>query len=161
MHVRVLIRCIYSLNQSVGHYATWWMAFVRADLPTGNCMLQNSRYLQRSISSPLRSIVVTVRMQPVVTSQNLAFFQHDVLMCFVSFSQYIVIISTTSTILHSVFVIEMRCILRGRRTNFFKHSLEEFRLSSCQCSTLENVTYLWLHLVYWFWFLYSCLHICD
>jgi len=111
MHVHVLIRCICSLNQSVGRYATWWMAFVHADLPTGSCMLQNSRYLQWSISSALLSIVVTVHVPPVVTSQNLAFFQHDVLMCFVSFSQYIVIISTSSIILHSVFVMEMRCIL--------------------------------------------------
>ena len=35
-----------------------------------------------------------------------------------------------------------------RETNkFFKHSLEEFRLSSCQCSPLKNVTFLCLNLV--------------
>jgi len=28
------------------------------------------------------------------------------------------------------------------KNKFFKHSLEEFQLSCCQCLTLENVTYL-------------------
>jgi len=146
-HVRVLIRCTCSLNRSVGHYATWWMAFVRAELPAGNCTLQNSRYLQWSISSALQSAVVTVRVPPVVTSQNLAFFQHGVLVCFVWFCQHTVVISIASIVLHSSFVMEMRWIFLWEKNEFFKHSSEEFQLSSCQCLTLENVTYLWINLV--------------
>jgi hypothetical protein len=30
---------------------------------------------------------------------------------------------------------------------FFEHSIEEFHLSSCRCSTLENIAYLGLNLV--------------